>query len=244
MRIQEEALSHVASNVAHVLAEVKRVNGVLQNFVMTLHGKAATYIERGLQREEKPHRLRSSHHQALQMTQTTAAAQSVAVVACRLPAALTRLEAAQQGATKEELDLRGLPLDRLSVGLAAVRKFDTALASISEVVEAPAEAETAVHLRTIGKEGSGNGEFNYPCGVAVSGGMLYVAESSNHRVQVFNRRPKSLCALSARTSAALVSPTHTVWQCVTACSTSPTGATAACRCSTRRPRGSRTSSAR
>ena len=37
----------------------------------------------------------------------------------------------------------------------------------------------------IGTHGSGAGELNCPTGLAISGGELYVADSGNHRVQVF-----------------------------------------------------------
>ena len=45
-------------------------------------------------------------------------------------------------------------------------------------------AATYEHVRTVGREGNGNGEFNDPFGVSVSGGLLYVADLGNHRVQV------------------------------------------------------------
>ena len=40
--------------------------------------------------------------------------------------------------------------------------------------------------RSFGTRGSGNGEFNQPWGMAVSGGRLFVADHWNHRVQVFS----------------------------------------------------------
>jgi tripartite motif-containing protein 71 len=42
------------------------------------------------------------------------------------------------------------------------------------------------HVRTIGSEGSGNGQFNRPCGgIAIdSDGRIVVADTNNHRVQV------------------------------------------------------------
>jgi len=41
------------------------------------------------------------------------------------------------------------------------------------------------HVRTIGSEGSGNGQFNFPYGVLVDGqGRIIVSEYVNHRIQV------------------------------------------------------------
>ncbi len=43
------------------------------------------------------------------------------------------------------------------------------------------------HLRTIGQQGAGNGQFIYPWGLALGGGgHLVVVDSANHRVQVLN----------------------------------------------------------
>ena len=39
--------------------------------------------------------------------------------------------------------------------------------------------------------GSDNDHFDYPIGVAVSGSRIFVADSSNHRVQVFNRTTRA-----------------------------------------------------
>ena len=38
-------------------------------------------------------------------------------------------------------------------------------------------------LRTIGSNGSGDGQFSYPFDIAVQGNMLYIADQSNNRVQ-------------------------------------------------------------
>jgi sugar lactone lactonase YvrE len=48
-------------------------------------------------------------------------------------------------------------------------------------------------LRQWGKTGTGDGEFDYPGGLAVSGGgRVYVADQTNRRVQVFDREGKFL----------------------------------------------------
>ena len=42
------------------------------------------------------------------------------------------------------------------------------------------------YCSTIGREGSGNGEFNSPWGISCdSTGNVYVADTHNHRIQVF-----------------------------------------------------------
>ena len=44
-------------------------------------------------------------------------------------------------------------------------------------------------VRAWGREGTGDGEFHYPLGVAVDGaGRVYVADSGNDRIQVFAPR--------------------------------------------------------
>ena len=41
-------------------------------------------------------------------------------------------------------------------------------------------------LKVIGRRGSGNGEFNYPRSVAFIGEHVFVCDTENHRIQVFN----------------------------------------------------------
>jgi len=43
-------------------------------------------------------------------------------------------------------------------------------------------------LFEFGGEGSGPWEFRFPAGIAAGGGLLYVADSGNHRIQVFGLR--------------------------------------------------------
>ena len=49
---------------------------------------------------------------------------------------------------------------------------------------APAYVST---LGTTGSPGSGNNQFDTPQGVAVDVNYIYVADTENHRVQIFNR---------------------------------------------------------
>ena len=47
------------------------------------------------------------------------------------------------------------------------------------------------HLRSFGRGGQNNGEFNFPKGIAFDSlGNIVVADCSNHRVQVFDRNGK------------------------------------------------------
>ena len=47
-------------------------------------------------------------------------------------------------------------------------------------------AQSPSFVTTWGSYGSGDGQFNYPCGVAAGpGGLVYVADQYNNRVQVF-----------------------------------------------------------
>jgi len=58
------------------------------------------------------------------------------------------------------------------------------LASIPQA--AAATAPTYVYEGKWGEEGAGDGEFSFPAGMAVSsGGLVYVADTGNNRVQFF-----------------------------------------------------------
>jgi 3-phytase len=47
------------------------------------------------------------------------------------------------------------------------------------------DAATGAHLRDLGKQGAGIGEFSRPNGVLAEDGLLVIVERDNHRVQVF-----------------------------------------------------------
>ena len=54
------------------------------------------------------------------------------------------------------------------------------------LLPALASAQAPAYLTQWGSLGSGNGQFNYPDGVAVDGtGNLYVADANNNRIQKF-----------------------------------------------------------
>lgn len=46
---------------------------------------------------------------------------------------------------------------------------------------------SGLYMRQFGTRGEGNGQLQYPNGVAVDGLYLYVTEKGNHRVQVRGR---------------------------------------------------------
>ena len=49
------------------------------------------------------------------------------------------------------------------------------------------------HLRSFGRPGQNNGEFDFPTGIAFdSHGNIVVADNDNHRVQVFDRNDNFL----------------------------------------------------
>src|SRR4030042_1741132 len=55
------------------------------------------------------------------------------------------------------------------------------------VLSGNVEAQTYQFVTKWGSPGSGDGQFNYPAGVAVdSSGNVYVADLGNHRIQKFD----------------------------------------------------------
>ena len=53
-------------------------------------------------------------------------------------------------------------------------------------------------LKVIGKRGIGNGEFNWPSGVAIVGDHVFVCDESNHRIQVFSRELEFVKIIGSR----------------------------------------------
>ncbi len=49
-------------------------------------------------------------------------------------------------------------------------------------------------LRIIGQRGVGQGEFNYPCDIALDGDTVWIADAGNHRVQALGRFGEPLAA--------------------------------------------------
>eukprot|EP00322_Chrysochromulina_rotalis_P029239 CAMPEP_0115834230 /NCGR_PEP_ID=MMETSP0287-20121206/3577_1 /TAXON_ID=412157 /ORGANISM="Chrysochromulina rotalis, Strain UIO044" /LENGTH=331 /DNA_ID=CAMNT_0003287661 /DNA_START=15 /DNA_END=1010 /DNA_ORIENTATION=- len=50
------------------------------------------------------------------------------------------------------------------------------------------DTNTMEHMRTFGSRGSEPGCLEYPCGIALKGEEVYVAEYGNHRISVFTKR--------------------------------------------------------
>ena len=53
-------------------------------------------------------------------------------------------------------------------------------------------------IKSIGQEGRKNGEFSYPCGVAVYENHVYVCDSKNYRIQVFDLDLKFVRIIGSR----------------------------------------------
>ena len=63
--------------------------------------------------------------------------------------------------------------------------------------------QQGTRLRTIGtagSNGSGDGQFNYPAGIAIRGDVLYIAENTNHRVQKISTSGKFISKFGSRGS--------------------------------------------
>jgi len=59
----------------------------------------------------------------------------------------------------------------------------------------PAAATYVATLGVTGVSGTDNGYFDYPAGVGVDAGYIYVAEGNNNRVQIFNRTTRAFVAM-------------------------------------------------
>ena len=60
------------------------------------------------------------------------------------------------------------------------------LLTTTVVAEEPVAPPTFV--KAWGQEGSGNGEFEFPIGIAIHEQTIFVTDHYNHRVQIFNKQ--------------------------------------------------------
>lgn len=67
----------------------------------------------------------------------------------------------------------------------AVGANGTVFVNISNSHRVAAYSTAGEYLFEFGGEETAPGEFLYPTGIAIAGGLLYVADSGNHRIQVF-----------------------------------------------------------
>ena len=52
-------------------------------------------------------------------------------------------------------------------------------------------------LSSLGRKGSGNGEFKYPLGIDIdNSGKVYIADSGNHRLQIFSPEGKFIAKIN------------------------------------------------
>jgi hypothetical protein len=67
----------------------------------------------------------------------------------------------------------------------AVGPNGTVFVNINNSHRTVAYSASGEYIGEFGSEGTGPGQFLYPTGIAITGGLLYVADSGNHRIQVF-----------------------------------------------------------
>jgi streptogramin lyase len=77
--------------------------------------------------------------------------------------------------------------EKHSLSKALLKSFSLVTATAIGCISIASSATAADFKFAFGSQGSGNGEFNFPSAIAVdSGGNIYVADTFNDRVQVFN----------------------------------------------------------
>jgi PKD repeat protein len=74
-----------------------------------------------------------------------------------------------------------------TVSLTATNAAGSNTKTVANYITVSSGSETYVFVTKWGTSGAGDGQFNYPSGVAVdSSGILYVADFENHRIQMFS----------------------------------------------------------
>jgi DNA-binding beta-propeller fold protein YncE len=103
------------------------------------------------------------------------------------PTIMRQLNALCEEVALQEQDLKQLALAVYSPAVRGMPARQRALVTqLENLLNAPAADVMGKLVGTLGPHGSGSGECERPLGVAVSGGLLYVADCDNSRVQVFN----------------------------------------------------------
>jgi len=77
--------------------------------------------------------------------------------------------------------------EKRSLSKALLKSFSLVTATAIGCISVATSATAASFSFAFGSEGSGNGQFMLPRGIAAGrGGNIYVADTDNNRVQVFN----------------------------------------------------------
>ena len=80
--------------------------------------------------------------------------------------------------------------------LASLLAFLIGMACPVNRIDLPGQPQDFSILFTFGRHGRGNGQFNYPTGVAISpSGDIVVADTGNNRIQVFDSTGRFLRAI-------------------------------------------------
>ena len=78
--------------------------------------------------------------------------------------------------------------EKRSLSKALLKSFSLVTATAIGCISIATSATAASFSFAFGSSGTGDGEFATPVGIAVgSGGNIYVADTNNHRVQVFSQ---------------------------------------------------------
>jgi len=171
--------------VARFDKEHAKETAFLTRFTELLHHKAETYVSRGVQRRSKQALVMSQLSVLLELARTTMT-NTDAVVARDLFTLVQQMELQREAAKLEQLDMNSLNLSMYSrILLALPAATSDAVSQLEELLDAPLQHRAGEFVRKWGSKGSADGQFSYPCGVAVSSGLVYVADQNNHRVQVF-----------------------------------------------------------
>jgi tripartite motif-containing protein 71 len=163
------------------------------NFVVVISRQS--YIERGVHRRVAA-ALQLSHVAALHTAVLATMECERSVLLRDMPALVHQLQDVQDSASKEQLDFQALNMKLFATFSSALpRQAEAITTQFNELPEATMVDVMGKLVSKWGSEGSADGQLKRPSGVAVSDGLVYVADSDNHRIQVFSASDGS----SART---------------------------------------------